>query len=189
MQILSPKYYLVFFVLFVLLTGFIAPKFKSVNLTKDISILLPQDFVEMPLDAIAAKYPSPRKPVAAYTSSNGQVDFILTERPSMFHENDLKMVQDFYKASINNKYSEVKFIRNEIKKIKNQEFVLFEFTSTVRDEGNQTKKFAPIRRYTIVQYTITNKKLMIFTFNVPIDLMAGWQENAQKVMQSVKVNG
>jgi hypothetical protein len=46
---------------------------------------------------------------------------------------------------------------------------------------------APIRRYTIVQYTISDKKLLIFTFNVPIDLKEGWQETAQKIMQSIKV--
>jgi len=183
------KYYVAGLALFLLLAGFVAPKLKTVNISKDISILLPQDFVVMPDDAIATKYPSPRKPLAAYTSNNGQIDFILTERPSMFHQNDIKMVQDFYKASINNKYSEVKFIRNEIKKIKNQEFVVFEFTSTLRDEEARTKKFAPIRRYTIVQYTIAKEKLLIFTFNVPIDLKEGWQETAQKIMQSVKVNG
>jgi hypothetical protein len=141
----------------------------------------------MQLDAIAAKYPSPRKPLAAYTNKNGQIDFILTERPSMFQESDTKMVQDFYKASINNKYSEVKFIRNEIDKIKNQEFVIFEFTSTLRDEEGKTRKFAPIRKYTIVQYAIVNKKLLIFTFNVPIDLKEGWQDTAHKIMHSIKV--
>lgn len=182
------KYYWFCLSLLFLLTGFVAQKLKSVNLTKEISISLPPDFVVMPLDAIAAKYPSPRKPLAAYTSKNGQVDFILTERPSMFQDNDIKMVQEFYKTSINNKYSEVKFIRNEIKKIKNQEFVIFEFTSMLRDEERKTNRSAPIRKYTIVQYTIANKKLLIFTFNVPIDLKEGWQDTAQKIMQSIKVN-
>lgn len=182
------KYFLIFFTLLILVAGFTPPKFKTVNITKEISVSIPQDFAVMPDDAIAAKYPSPRKPLAAYTSSNRLVDFVLTERPSMFHENDLKMVQQFYKTSINSKYSDVKFVREEIKKIKNQNFVIFEFTSTVRDEDRKNSRLAPIRRYTIVQYTIYNKKLLIFTFNAPIDLKEAWEKSANKIMESVKLS-
>ncbi|GEO03788.1 hypothetical protein AAE02nite_14520 [Adhaeribacter aerolatus] len=182
------KYFLIFSTLLVLLAGFVAPKFKTVNITKNISVSLPQDFAVMPDEVIASKYPSPRKPLAAYTSPNRLVDFVLTERPSMFHKDDLKMVQQFYKTSIQNKYSDIKFMREEIKKIRNQDFVIFEFTSTVRDEDRKTNRLAPIRRYTIVQYTIFNEKLYIFTINVPIDLKPSWEKPANKIMESVKVS-
>ena len=181
------KYYFIFSTLLVLLAGFVAPRFKSINITKEISVSLPQDFAIMPDDAIATKYPSPRKPLAAYTSPNRQVDFILTERPSMFHKDDLKMVKEFYKSSISSKYSDIKFIREEIKKIKKQDYVIFEFTSTVRDEDRKTNRLAPIRRYTIVQYTIFNEKLLIFTLNVPLDLKAAWEKPAIKIMESIKL--
>jgi hypothetical protein len=181
------KYFLIFSTLLVLLAGFAAPKFKTIDVTKEISVALPEDFAVMPDEAIAAKYPSPRKPLAAYTSPNRQVDFVLTERPSMFHKDDLKMVQQFYKTSINSKYSDLKIIREEIKKIRNQEFVIFEFTSTVRDEDRKTNRLAPIRRYTIVQYTIYKEKLYIFTVNVPIDLKPAWEKPANKIMESIKV--
>lgn len=181
------KHCLIFFTLFILFAGFAEPKFKTVNITKDISVALPQDFSPMPDQAIAAEYPTTRKPLAAFTSPNRLVDFVLTERPSMFHEDDLKMVQQFYKSSISSKYSEVKFIREEIKKIKKQDYVIFEFTSTVRDEDRKTKRMAPIRRYTIVQYTIYDKKLLIFTVNVPIDLKPAWEKSANKIMESIKL--
>ena len=105
----------------------------------------------------------------------------------MFHKDDLKMVQQFYKTSINSKYTDVKFIREEIKKIRKQDYVIFEFTSTVRDEDRKTNRLAPIRRYTIVQYTIFNEKLLIFTVNVPIDLKEAWEKSANKIMESIKV--
>lgn len=181
------KYFLIFSTILVLFASFAAPKFKTINITKEISVALPQDFAVMPDDAIASKYPSPRKPLAAYTSPNRLVDFVVTERPSMFHKDDLKMVQQFYKTSINSKYSDVKFIREEIKNIRKQDFVIFEFTSTVRDEDRKTSRLAPIRRYTIVQYTIYNEKLYIFTVNVPIDLKPAWEKSANKIMESVKV--
>jgi len=180
--------YLLGIILLLLLAGFAAPKLKTLNVTKEISVALPQDFIIMPDDAIATEYPSPRKPLAAYTSANGQIDFILTERPSMFRAEDLQMVQQFYKASINNKYSEVKFIRDEVKTIKKQDYVIFEFTSMVRDEERKNSRIAPIRKYTIVQYAIYKNKLLIFTLNVPIDLREGWQDTAHKIMQSIKLS-
>ena len=181
------KYFLIFSTLLVFLVSFVAPKFKTVNITKEISLSLPQDFAVMPDDVIATKYPSPRKPLAAYTSPDRLVDFVLTERPSMFHKDDVKMVQQFYKASIQSKYSDIKFIREEIKKIKGKDYVIFEFTSTVRDEDRKTNRLAPIRRYTIVQYTIFNEKLLIFTINVPIDLKQAWEKSAVKIMESVRL--
>ncbi|KAA5547559.1 hypothetical protein [Adhaeribacter rhizoryzae] len=181
------KYFFIFSTILVLFTSFAAPKFKTVNITKEISVTLPQDFGVMPDDVIATKYPSPRKPLAAYTSPNRLVDFVVTERPSMFHKDDLKMVQQFYKTSINSKYSDVKFIREEISKIKKQDFVIFEFTSTVRDEDRKTNRLAPIRRYTIVQYAVYNEKLYIFTINVPIDLKPAWEKSATQIMESIKV--
>ena len=105
----------------------------------------------------------------------------------MFHKDDLKMVKEFYKSSISSKYSDIKFIREEIKKIKKQDYVIFEFTSTVRDEDRKTNRLAPIRRYTIVQYTIFNEKLLIFTLNVPLDLKAAWEKPAIKIMESIKL--
>ena len=95
--------------------SFSAPKLKLVKITDNISASLPQDFKVMPDDAIATKYPSHRKPLGAFTSPNGQIDFITSERPITFKKEDTKMLKDFYKSSITNTFSEVTFIRDEIK--------------------------------------------------------------------------
>ena len=139
----------------------------------------------MPDEGIAAKYPAARKPIAAYVSKNGQVDFVVSSKHSPFHKDGLEIMHQVYKASIMSMYSDVKFIRDEIKTINKQDFIVFEFTSEVRDEGTVHNRGA-VRKYTIAQYTILNGNLTIFTFNAPQMLMSKWQPVARQVMESIK---
>jgi hypothetical protein len=129
-----------------LLAGFTPPRLKSVKLNSEVSVSLPTDFKVMPDEVIAAKYPAPRKPLGAFSSPNGQVDFIVSERPSTFKADDLAMLQQFYRSTISNTYSEVKFIREEVKEINGRKFIIFEFTSMLRDEERRVSRMAPIRK-------------------------------------------
>jgi hypothetical protein len=191
-----------------LLAGFAPPKLKPVKISSEVTVSLPSDFKVMPDEVIAAKYPAPRKPLGAFTSPNGQVDFIVSERPSTFGNEDLTMLQQFYRSTITNTFSEVKFIQEQVKEINGRQFILFEFTSLLRDESRRVNKMVPIRKYTLLQYTIARNnlqppvqpgardkdkatsqdKLVVFTFNAPIDLQQAWQETAHKIMQSIKIN-
>jgi len=184
------KFPIFFSLVLFFLTGFSAPepKLKQTKITDAVSVLLPGNFSVMPDDAIAAKYPAPRKPLGAFTSPNGQVDFIVSERPSTFKKEDLTMLKQFYRSAITNKYSKVDFIQDDIKQYNKHDFITFEFTSAVVDEERRTNKLAPIRKYTYIQYTIVNDKLLIFTFNAPIDLQQLWQPTARKMMQSIKLS-
>jgi hypothetical protein len=168
------------------LSSFTAPKLVKTTINKQISLLLPKEFMVMPDDGIAQKYPAQRKPLAVYTSPNGQVDLAVSQRPASFRKSDLAMAKEFYKASLLSMYSEVEFARQEITTINKKDFIVFEFVSTVKDE-RKTSNLAPVRRYTIVQYTIIGNQLTIFTFNVPFTMKRDWQETAQQVMASVKV--
>jgi hypothetical protein len=201
------KYRFLLLLAFVFFTAFTPPKLKPVKLSNTVTVSLPADFKVMPDELIAARYPAPRKPLGAFTSPNGQVDFIASERPSTFQPGDLALLQQFYRTAITSKYSEVNFIREEVKEINRQKYIIFEFTSTLRDEERRTNKLAPIRKYTLVQYTIAKDntrdqdrdpakmrdkdkvtdKLLVFTFNAPIDLKEAWQETARKIMQTIKL--
>lgn len=170
------------------LSSFGPGKLKPVKITKSITTSLPTDFGIMPDELIASRYPAQRKPIAAYTGANGQADFIVTEKPSTFSETDLPVLQKFYKPAILSMYSEVEFIREEIKAINGRDFLIFEFVSSVKDDARKKNKLAPIRRYTIVQYLIENDKLLIFTFNCSFALKQEWQSTANKIMHSIKIS-
>lgn len=171
-----------------LISSFGPGRLKPVKLTKELTASLPADFGVMPDDLIAARYPAPRKPIAAYTGPNGQTDFVVSEKPSTFAAADLPLLQKFYKPAIMSMYSEVQFIREEVKPINGRDFLVFEFVSTVKDDARKKNKLAPIRKYTIVQYLIRNDKLLIFTFNCPAALQPEWQPTAQKIMRSIKIS-
>lgn len=160
---------------------------KKVTIAKRVTVSLPEEFTALPDEGIAAKYPAARKPLGVFSSKNGQVDFSVNEKPTTFIAKDLPLVKDIYKASIMRTFSEVQFIREEIKEIDKKQMIVFEFVSTLKDENPNSNK-APIKKYTIVQYYLKGGKVMIFTFNAPTQLKDKWQETANKVMNSIKVS-
>lgn len=182
------KHIFLYLLLVFICSSFGPDKLKPVKITNNITTSLPAGFGIMPDELIASRYPAQRKPIGAYTGANGQVDFMVTERPSTFAKSDLPMLQKFYKPTIVSMYSEVAFIREEMKFINGREFLIFEFVSSVKDEDRKKNKLAPIRKYTIVQYTIQKDKLLIFTFNCSAALKEQWQATANKIMRSIKIS-
>lgn len=162
-------------------------KLKKTEIAKRVKVDLPEEFTMLPDEGIAAKYPAARKPLGVYSSANGQVDFSVNEKPTTFIAKDLPLVKDIYKASIMRTFTEVQFIREEIKEIDKKQLIVFEFVSTLKDENPNSNK-APIKKYTIVQYYVHGGKVMIFTFNAPTLLKDKWQATANKIMNSIKIS-
>src|SRR5690606_5170361 len=147
---------------------------------------LPTDFSPLPDEGIARKYPASTKPLAVYTSPNGQIDFSVNQKSSQFRPTDLTMLREFYKASLVERFTKVDFIRQEVTKVKGQEFLVFEFVSTLADE-RQGSMMAPVQKYSIIQYTIIendpttvrDNQLLVFTFHAPFNVKNDWQEPAR----------
>ncbi|MEJ8803231.1 hypothetical protein [Pontibacter sp. H249] len=179
--------YLTFLVI-ILLAGatFGQTKLKKTQISKEISVMLPRDFTPMPDDGIARHYPATTKPLAVYTSPNGQVDFSVTQKRSQFRAQDLNMLQEFYKANLLEKFTDVDFIREEIVDIKGEQYIVFEFVSKVADERGTTN-LAPVQKYSIIQYTIKGNQLMIFTMHAPFVLKNDWQPAMREIMSSIRI--
>lgn len=171
-------------------------KLHKVTIPPGISVQLPADWTLMPDDAIATKYPAPRKPLAAYTSPSGQVDFVASEKSTPFpaKPGDLPILLKFFKASILNAYSNgVEFTKEEVITLNGTDFIAFEFTSALSGEGSVQKR-GTLRRYTYLLYTImpaaTEKgrpQLLAFTFACPVVLADEWRPVARQVMATVRV--
>lgn len=176
------------FLAIILIAGatFAQAKLKKTQLSKEVSVMLPQDFMPMPDDGIARKYPASTRPLAVYTSPNGQIDFSVTQKPSQFKEEDLKMLREFYKANLLERFTKVDFIRQEVSKVKGKEFLVFEFVSTLADERGSSN-LAPVQKYSVVQYTIHNGQLYIFTLHVPFAMKNDWQSTAREMMGSINI--
>ncbi|WP_237587096.1 hypothetical protein [Pontibacter russatus] len=171
-------------VLFLAGVAFAQPKLKKVQITKELSVMLPQDFTPLPIEEIAREYPASVEPLAVYTSPNGQVDFSVTQKPTQFRQQDLDMLREFYKANLLETFSKIDFIRQEVTQVKGKDFIVFEFVSTVADERGVTN-LAPVKKYSIVQYTIAGDQLLIFTLHVPFMMKNDWQQPAREIMSSI----
>lgn len=161
------------------------PKLTTVKLASGLSVGVPVGFAALPDDGIAAKYPSPRKPLAVYSNPSGRVDFSVAQRPTMFLSSDYAVLLKIYKASIQRLYSKVEFLTEDIRTVNGRDFVSFEFVSTLGDNRMGKSQLAPIRRYQAVQYAIKDDLLYVFTFVAPAEEQAQWRPTAQAVMSAI----
>ncbi len=176
------------FLAIILIAGvtFAQSKLKKTQISKEISVLMPQDFMPMPDDGIARKYPASTRPLAVYTSPNGQIDFSVTQKQSQFKEGDLEMLREFYKANLMEKFTQVDFIRQEVTQVKGENYLVFEFVSKLSDD-RASSMLAPVQKYSIVQYTIKGDQLYIFTMHVPFSMKNDWQQTAREMMGSINI--
>ncbi|UOR04203.1 hypothetical protein MUN82_14770 [Hymenobacter aerilatus] len=169
----------------VVLTAFVSPpKLRKTTIAKNLTVGVPDTFAPLPDDGIAAKFPAQRRPLGAFSNPSGRVDFSVTQKPTSFSNRDYALLVKIYKASIQNMYSKVQFLAEDIRTINKRDFVVLEFVSTVNDT-RRGSNMAPIRRYQLVQYAIEGDQQYIFTFTAPADEQAQWQPTAREVMESV----
>ncbi|QNP52896.1 hypothetical protein H9L05_04080 [Hymenobacter qilianensis] len=109
------------------------PKLKKTLITKNLIVGIPEGFTALPDDGIATKYPAPRKPLAVFTNPSGRVDFSVAQKPSTFTSKDYGILLKIYKASIQNAYTKVDFLAEDIRTINKRDFVVLEFLSSVAD--------------------------------------------------------
>lgn len=176
------------FLAIILIAGatFASTKLKKVNITKEISVQLPKDFMPLPDAEIARKYPAATKPLAVYTSPDGNIDFSVTQKRSTFRADDLDMLREFYKANLLETFTNIDFIRQEVTEIKGRKFIVFEFVSRLADERGTTN-LKPMHKYSIIQYTIIGNRLQIYTLHIPFQMKNDWQPVAREIMGSINI--
>jgi hypothetical protein len=152
-------------------------KLKKVSVADGVSVKLPDGFVRMSDDDMAVKYPSTKKPVAMFSSLDRMVDFGLNVTKSNWAGNDLNLLKEVYKSTLYTLFSEVSILKEEVRTVNKNDFVVLEFTS-YSDH---------VRKYTYLQYGIFNNRVYIFNFTCPAKMQPEWQAIAEEIMNSVKV--
>lgn len=178
----------VIFVFFLgVLCSFQGTKFYKIKVNKQISILLPSDFVPIPSEELASKFISYRAPIAAYTNMNTEVELGINRSLSYWKESDIEMMRAFYKSNIISLYDQVRFLKQEIRIINKRKYVVFEYISTINPGENSLLNEAPIVKYTYVQYCIIRDQIYVFDFTSPADQKDLWEPEAARIMESVKI--
>lgn len=161
---------------------------ERVKITKEISIKVPTSFIPMSPGEVNSRYVSYRSPIAMFTSSDGLIDLGINKNSSQWEGNDITILKSFYKANIQNLFTEVKFLQDDIIKISEREFVVFEFLSKMSDEE---KTFggvsSPVSKYTYIMYTLYDNNVLLFNFTCNVRKRAEWQSAAKEIMESVRI--
>lgn len=179
----------------VLLLSMDGPTLSKRKIYEGVTVSMPEDFVVMSDNDIASRYPSTKKPLAVYMSSDTKADFTMNNTKAKFANQDTKMLYGVYKATIMQmfdttnvegedpfKSDRVKksfaFISEGIRTINKKEYAFFEYTS----------EFQNIKKYHYTLYAPHKKHVLIFNFSCDQRAMNVYQPIANAMMNSVKVS-
>ena len=175
-----------FFLLSLILLAADRPKLVKVKATDNITVSIPQGWNPMDELDFSQRYPSVRAPLAAYTNLDRTIDFSINISATQWPDKDLKMAQQFFKASLVSMFDRVDMINEGVQEVNKKKYIFFEFDSRVNGapkEGQQD----PVLRYTYIQYLLEPGKTLVFSFNCPRREKQDWQETARMMMKSIKV--
>ncbi len=163
-------------------------KLEKEQINKDISLVLPEEFILMSKSERINKYVSSNEPMVMYTSQDRNIDFGITLTNLGWAANDLELLMQFYISGIRNLYNEVEFYQKEVREINGREYIVLEFVSKVTDEDNVFGGPASTSKYTYIQYTLFKNQVLLFNFSAPARIKDRWQSTAGSMMESIKID-
>lgn len=159
-------------------------KLVKVKLDDRVTVSIPESFMPMTTEDMGQRYESYRKPLALYTDPSRLIDFGVNRAFSIWQEDDLETMKEFYQASILELYDKVDFIDSGIKTVNKHEFVYFEFESVVYPDNDFQ---GSVTKYTYLMYALSEGTTFLFNFTCPKNMRQEWQPTAQAMMAKVKV--
>lgn len=150
-----------------------------------ISIKIPQDFLQMNESDMWQRVSSYRKSLALFTDLNRLVELGINRSFSVWQEGDYDLMSEVYKSSILELYDEVEFMKEEVITLKNRQFLVFEFISTIYADETDLTLRAPISKYTYLQYTVKEGQTYVFNFSTPSRMKEEWEDTAASIMNSI----
>lgn len=156
------------------------------QINDEITYMVPDNFRLMSSNDRIQKFVSAREPLAMHSTEDRQVDLGVNWNPMQWTDEDTQTVYGFYKASIQSLFDNVEFIQDEIKEVNGQEFIVFEFVSSLKSD-NAFSGPKSSRYYTYIQYTSYNNQVLLFNFGCKARLMSSYQSVARDIMDSVTI--
>ena len=160
-------------------------KYKKTEVDSEIILELPETFYLMPFEDVKQRVASYRKPTALYSDQDRLVEFGVNKSFSKWYSDDLELLQSFVKASLLNLYSDVEMLNEEIVDVNGRRFIIFEFDSKV--SGTPDSNLAPIKKYTLLYYTLFKGQTVLFNFSSHFFEKEYWQPIAHNIMSSIKI--
>jgi hypothetical protein len=159
---------------------------KKTEINKDITILVPSEFLTMGPQDIRNKFISYREPLAGFTSEDRSTDLVINVSKTPWSNQDMELLKDFYENNIRNLFDEVEFHQNQIQEINGRPYAVFEFTSIVKGDPNSLRNQASVHDYRYTLYTVEDFEVYVFTFYCPARLMDKWQDIVLEIMSNIE---
>jgi hypothetical protein len=178
---------LVFFGALALLSFTTSQKLVKTKVSDDITVMIPKNFRPMDDLDFSQRYPSVRKPIAAFTNQEREVDFSVNISATQWPDGDLEIAKKFFKSSLMNMFDRVEMFEEGIHEVHGKKFVFFEFESRVKGDRMKMELSEPVLNYTYIQYLVEPGRTLVFSFNCPRRIREDWQGTAGKIMKSIYV--
>jgi hypothetical protein len=176
-----------FFCVLVCLAASDKPKLVKIKVNNELTVMIPPDWIPMDNMDFTQRYPSVRAPIAAYTNQERTVDFSVNISATQWPDADVKLSQQFFKASLYNMFDRIEMISEGIHEVNKKNFIFFEFESRVNGNQKDLNQKEPILQYTYIQYLIESNRTLVFSFSCPRRLREDWQETAHEMMARITV--
>jgi hypothetical protein len=168
-------------------SSFAQIKLKKAKISDEISMKIASEFVEMTEEDMWQRSSSYRKAIALYSDMNRVVELGINHAFSRWEEGDIRILQNMYKASIEEIFDEVSFTKEEIANINGRDFAVFEFVSKIIGDQRSMGQSESVIKYYYIQYTIVDGGTLVFNFSCQNYVKEDWQETAGIMMNSIKI--
>jgi len=143
---------------------------RTILIEDTVSIMLPVDFVDMPIEMAKLKYLMENRPQIIKTSTDTAVNFTFIFSDEPFYENDISGEVKGARTFIKQMQPSIRFYNEKVEKSENITFGWFDLISPGMDT----------RLYTIIGYASINNKKLQCSFNCDYRLMNDWNPVAVK---------
>ena len=155
-------------------------EFKQIEMFDElISMMIPEEFIEMPIDFQKVKYPSEYRPQIIMTSLDLSVNLGLTMYVQNAEKKEVKVITESIKNTIKRAYPDYRFFKSEYKSDEEYPYSWFDFRSYAFDDAV----------YNIPFVMLIEKKILQGSFNCPYSKAEDWRKIMFQIMKSIKVNG
>jgi len=176
----------IFSLIAITLFNFTGDNFVKIKVADNITIFLPADFTAVEQEEINKRIHSPRIPLAYYTDPYSEVDFSVNMSYSLWAEKDIEILRSFYRSTLLSLYDEVNFLKDEVVTVNDRQYAEFEFESVVKDDEDAIIPKDPIKKYTLIRYTILkNNNTVLLNFTCPLHREDAWRQTAHEIMDKV----
>lgn len=140
------------------------------------SIMLPETFADMSLEAAKLKYPMEQRPQIIKTSEDTKINFTFSLIEQPLENEQVKEIVQFFKKVLRNAKPDINFIEEKIETIDLKTLGWFDFISNGYDQ----------KIYNLMYFVPIDGKLMHGIFNCPQKDIANWKTVILQVMQRIK---